>query len=388
MGIAASVTAHLVTNMADIDCIVIGAGVVGLAAARALAMSGREVLVLEQQASFGNETSARNSEVIHAGIYYPRDSLKARFCVAGKHLLYDYCDTHGVAYSRCGKLIVATDEQQVSELDNIAARAAANGVADLTTLSAGEVNELEPNISCHAALLSPSTGVLDSHGFMLSLVGDAEAHGAVVAYRAPVTGIDCTPGGNSIAVSVGGDEPMQISAREVVNASGHGACALGAMALAQQGAQIPSAALAKGNYFRLQGSAPVDRLIYPVPVKGGLGVHITIDLGGQVRFGPDVEWVDTLDYVVDPARADSFYSEVRKYWPALPDGALLPDYSGMRPKIRYGDELFTDFVLQGQAQHGIGGLVNLFGIESPGLTSSLAIADAVLSMLEAGGELV
>lgn len=358
-----------------VDCVVVGAGVVGLAVARALAQAGREVIVLDAAEAIGTETSSRNSEVIHAGIYYPAGSLMARCCVAGKRQLYQFCDAHGVAYRRCGKLIVACDAAEAERLDGIRARAEANGVEGMERLDTVTARALEPQLACIAALLSPSTGILDSHGYMVALQGDAEAAGAMFAFHSPVKGGEATDDG--ILLEVGGSEPMTLRASLVVNAAGLHAPAL-ARAIAQMpGHLVPPAYYAKGNYFSLAGRAPFDRLIYPVPVPGGLGVHLTLDLGGQARFGPDVEWVDSLDYAVDPRRAEVFYDAVRRYWPGLRDNTLLPGYSGIRPKIAPPGAAGQDFMVQGPAAHGITGLVNLFGIESPGLTASLALADHV-----------
>ena len=364
--------------MESVDCVVVGAGVVGLAIARGLALAGREVIVLEAADGIGTETSSRNSEVIHAGIYYPPGSLMARTCVAGKHALYRYCAEHGVPHSNCGKLIVATSDDEASQLAGISARAAANGVADLRMLSAAEAVALEPNLRCTAALLSPSTGIVDSHGFMLALQGDAENAGAVFAFHSPA--IAGRASATGIELDVGGAEPMMLACTLVVNSAGLHAPTL-ARAIAGMPAElIPTAYYAKGNYFTLSGRSPFSRLIYPVPVPGGLGVHLTIDLGGQARFGPDVEWIDGIDYTVDPARADVFYDAVRKYWPGLKDGALQPGYSGIRPKIVPPNVARQDFMVQGPEAHGIPGLINLFGIESPGLTAALALAEHVLRM--------
>jgi L-2-hydroxyglutarate oxidase LhgO len=364
-----------------IDSVVVGAGVVGLAVARVLALAGREVLVLEAAEGIGTETSSRNSEVIHAGIYYPPGSLMARTCVAGKLALYRYCAEHGVPHSNCGKLIVATSDDEASQLAGISARAAANGVADLRMLSAAEAMALEPNLRCTAALLSPSTGIVDSHGFMLALQGDAEKAGAVFAVHSPV--IAGRASATAIELDVGGAEPMTLACNLLVNSAGLHAPALARAITGMPAELIPTAYYAKGNYFTLSGRSPFSRLIYPVPVPGGLGVHLTIDLGGQARFGPDVEWIDGIDYTVDPARADVFYDAVRKYWPGLKDGALQPGYSGIRPKIVPPSVARQDFVVQGPEAHRIPGLINLFGIESPGLTASLALAEHVLTL--AGG---
>ena len=361
--------------MDEIECVVIGAGVVGIAVARALAQAGREVLVLEAAEGIGTGTSSRNSEVIHAGIYYPRDSLMARLCVRGKWMLYAFCRTHGVAYRNCGKLIVATDAAEVARLDGIRAAAVANGVDDLRVLTPAEAREMEPALSCTAALLSPSTGIVDSHAYMLAMQGEAEASGAMFAFHAPVTGGRATDSG--IELHVGGAAPMALRARIVVNAAGLQApeVARGIAGMPRQ--MIPTPHYAKGSYFVLAGRNPFGRLIYPVPVPGGLGVHLTIDLAGQARFGPDVEWVPAPDYTVDPARADSFYAAIRRYWPALPDGALLPGYAGVRPKIVPPAIAKQDFVIQEPAAHGVPGLLNLFGIESPGLTAAIALAGEV-----------
>jgi len=356
-----------------VECIVIGAGVVGLAVARAVALSGREVVVLEKADIIGSETSSRHSEVIHAGIYYPQNSLKAEFCVAGKKAMYAFCDDHGVAYNQCGKLIVATDEEQLPELERLKSNAAANGVEDLEWMTPAQVTELEPAVFCVGALLSPSTGILDSHGYMLALQGDAEAAGAMIAFMTPVTGGQVMNDG--IRVDCGGDAPMSLTADLVINSAGLWAQSVAATIAGIPAETVPPTFYCKGNYYTLSGKPPFRRPIYPVPEKAGLGVHVTVDLGGQVRFGPDVEWVDRIDYDVDPARADKFYAAVRKYYPGLEDGAIQPGYSGIRPKIQAPDEAARDFVIQGPDDHGIPGLINLYGIESPGMTSSLAIAD-------------
>ncbi len=365
--------------MEQVECVIVGAGVVGIAVARALAQAGREVLVLEAAEAIGTGTSSRNSEVIHAGIYYAANSAMARLCVRGKHLLYDFCRDNGVPFRGCGKLIVATSGEESEQLDAIRARAAANGVADLRKLDGADARALEPNLSCVSALLSPSTGIVDSHAFMLAMQGQAEAAGAVFVFHSPVLGGTVTEDG--IWLDIGGAEPMRLAARLVVNSAGLSAPALAHTIAGMPLDRIPTPYYAKGNYFTLPGRSPFSRLIYPVPVAGGLGVHLTIDLGGQARFGPDVEWVETLDYAVDPARAEVFYAAVRKYWPALPDGALQPGYAGIRPKIVPPSVAKQDFLIQGPAGHGVRGLVNLFGIESPGLTASLAIGEEVASLL-------
>jgi L-2-hydroxyglutarate oxidase LhgO len=368
--------------MEQIDAVVIGAGVVGLAVGRALALSGREVVVLESENAIGTGTSSRNSEVIHAGIYYPAGSLKARLCVQGKDMLYAYCAERGVAHQRLGKLIVATSPEQVPALDGIVAKAAANGVDDLQKLTAAQARALEPALSCEAALLSPSTGVVDSHGLMLSLQGDMENAGGLLALVSPVAHIGVRQGTATHPICVTTQDGTVLACRVLVNAAGLNAVALARAMAGLDPRLLPQAYCAKGNYFTLAGKAPFSRLIYPVPEKAGLGVHLTLDLGGQAKFGPDVQWVDDpTDLQVDPRRGDAFYAEVRKYWPDLADGALQAGYAGMRPKISGPNEASADFLIQGPADHGVPGLVNLLGIESPGLTSSLAIAAEVCARL-------
>jgi L-2-hydroxyglutarate oxidase LhgO len=362
----------------QVDTVVVGAGVVGLAVARALALAGREVLVLEAFDAIGTQTSARNSEVIHAGIYYPQGSLKAQLCVRGKALLYTYCAERGIGHRRCGKLIVATSPEQVAQLQGIIAKAAANGVDDLVLLTRDEARALEPALECVAAVHSPSTGIVDSHGLMLALQGDLEHAGGMVAFNSPLASARITAQGIELHARDG----TQLCARTVVNAAGVHAPTLARRFEGLGPEHIPGEYYAKGNYFTLAGRSPFGRLIYPVPEAAGLGVHLTIDLGGQAKFGPDVQWVEMPDdLVVDPARGLAFYAEVRKYWPALPEGALQPGYAGIRPKISGPGETAGDFMIQGPATHGVVGLVNLFGIESPGLTSSLAIGEHVAEML-------
>ena len=364
--------------MDQVDCVVVGAGVIGLAVARALALQGREVLVLEAANAIGSGTSSRNSEVIHAGIYYAPGSRKASLCVQGRALLYDYCQQRGISHRRCGKLLVATEAAQVTQLQGIAEQARRNGVTDLKLLSAHEARQIEPQLVCQAALLSPSTGIVDSHGLMLALLGDLENAGGVLALNAPLAGAHVGPSGLALHAADG----TRLQARTVINAAGLHAPALAARFVGLDARFVPQAFYAKGNYFTLATRAPFSHLIYPVPQAAGLGVHLTLDLGGQAKFGPDVQWVDTPDdLTVDPARGDSFYAEVRKYWPGLPDGALLPGYAGIRPKISGPDAPASDFLIQGPRDHGVSGLVNLFGIESPGLTSCLAIGDMVARLV-------
>jgi len=365
--------------MDRVDCVVIGAGVVGLACARRLAMAGLEVIVVERAEAIGTETSARNSEVIHAGIYYPPGSLKARFCIAGKQFLYRYCADRGIAHDRCGKLIVATNDSQLATLDRIRTNAAGLGMPDLEPWTAARARELEPALRCTGALWSPTTGVIDSHGLMLAYLADAEAHGAMVAYHAPLERAAADSDG--IVLEIGGTEPMLLRAGRVVNCAGLHAPALALRFEGRSGTPPPTPYLCKGNYYGLAGRSPFSRLIYPVPEHAGLGVHVTIDLAGRCRFGPDTEWVEEIDYVVDPARAAAFYAEIRKYWPKLPDGALIPDYSGIRPKIAPAGSPAQDFRLVGPEGLGMAGLVELFGIESPGLTASWPLACEVARLL-------
>lgn len=359
------------------DVIVIGAGVVGLAVARAFAMAGRDVIVLEKESLIGEGTSSRNSEVIHAGIYYPKDSLKARACVEGKALLYEFCRSHGVSHRQCGKLIVASDPAQLPELESLIGRAAANGVDDLRFLTEAETLALEPALNTAGALLSPSTGIIDSHGLMLALQGAAENHGAMIAFETPIAAIHADTQGP--VIETGGAEPMRLQCRTLVNAAGLFAPIIADMA---DGA-TRHRHYAKGNYYTLATRSPFSRLIYPVPEPGGLGVHLTIDLAGEARFGPDVEWLDETDpnalpYPVDPKRSEGFYAAIRRYWPDLPENSLQPGYSGIRPKLSGPGAPAADFVIEGPAEHGVPGLVNMLGIESPGLTASLALARMVV----------
>ena len=366
--------------MESVDAVVIGAGVVGLAIARELALEGREVIVLESENAIGTATSSRNSEVIHAGIYYPHGSLKARTCVEGRNLLYQFCAERGIPHRRCGKLIVATDSAQLGELEAIRKKAHANGVTDVAWLTPDETHAMEPAVSCVGALHSPSTGVIDSHALMLALQGDAESRGAMLALLSRLERARVRDD-KTIQLEVGGAEPMSLAARVLVNAAGLTAPSVARRIEGFPAGKAPPEFYAKGNYYSLAGRSPFSRLVYPVPEPGGLGVHVTIDLGGQARFGPDVEWIDRIGYDVDPRRADRFYAAIRRYWPQLPDGALAPGYAGIRPKIAGPKDPAPDFVVQGPADHGVAGLVNLFGIESPGLTASLALAREVARCL-------
>jgi L-2-hydroxyglutarate oxidase LhgO len=359
--------------MDEVEVVIVGAGVIGLAIARALAQAGRETLILEAADAFGTETSSRNSEVIHAGIYYPRGSLKARFCVAGRDRLYEYCETHGVPHRRCGKLIVATSEAQLSELAKIRAAAQGNGV-ELQLLTGAQACAMEPALRCVGALHSPATGIVDSHAYMLSLLGEAERHGATLVCESPVSGA-CLDR-DHVIVRVGSGD-TELRARLLINCAGLDAPELARRIEGFPAEHVPRAFFAKGNYFALVGRSPFSRLVYPVPEPGGLGVHLTLDLAGRARFGPDVQWVETRDYNVDPKRSERFYGAVRQYWPALADGALGPAYAGLRPKISGPGEPNADFRIDGAAVHGVRTVINLFGIESPGLTASLAIASDV-----------
>jgi L-2-hydroxyglutarate oxidase LhgO len=363
----------------EIEAVVVGAGVIGLAAARALALAGKDVVVLEKAYTIGFETSSRNSEVIHGGLYYPQGSLKATACVEGRKRLYDYCHDHGVPHAALGKLIVATSEEEIPGVEKIEAAAKANGVDNLEWLSVSQARRMEPELNCVAALLSPSTGIIDSHALMLAYQGEAEDSGAMVAFKTPLLGGKVLADGFELAV--GGDDPATIRCRYLVNAAGLHAPALARSIDGIPLDTIPPAYFCRGCYFTLAGRTPFRRLIYPVPVPGGLGVHITLDLAGQARFGPDVEWIDGVDYSVDPHRCDSFYAAVRRYWPGLRDGALQPGYAGIRPKISGPNDPAADFCVQGPAEHGIPGMVNCYGIESPGLTASLPLADTVVEKL-------
>jgi len=367
--------------MERVDCVVIGAGVVGLAVAREMALQGRETILLEREPSFGTISSARNSEVIHAGIYYPKDSLKAKLCVEGNRMLYEYCRSHQVATQPYGKLIVATDSNQIDDLQALLYKAQNNSVPDIKMISGDEAKQLEPQLNCVAAILSSSTGIVDSHGFMLSLLGGFEDAGGMVAYQSPL--ISAKPLGENakggFELEIGGADGMKIQTKLLINCAGMSAPAVAHKIHSLSKDQIPKAYFAKGNYFSLSGKSPFNHLIYPIPEPGGLGVHLTLDMGGQAKFGPDVEWLDIneegqIDYKVNPKRGDDFYEAVRRYWPGLKDQSLQPDYSGVRAKIVPPNTPAGDFCFNTPKDHGLEGLFNLYGFESPGLTSSLAIA--------------
>jgi len=362
----------------DLDCIVMGAGVVGLACARALALSGRDVVVVDPNYNIGMETSSRNSEVVHSGIYYPTGSLKAEACVKGRDLLYAYCDSHHVPYAKLGKLIVATSTKEQAEIERLLLKGTENGVDDLEVRTAAEVTRMEPEVACMGALWSPSTGIVDSHAFMIAMRGDLEDQGGMIAFDTRMTQGEIVP--NGLALRFGDDAPL--TARLVINSTGLHAPDMARLIDGYDDTLAPTAHYARGVYFGLSGRSPFSHLIYPAPEPGGLGVHATLDLSGQCRFGPDVEWVDEIDYTVDPVRGDIFYDRIRKYWPGLKDGQLVPDYAGIRPKIVGPDEPAGDFVIQGADAHRCAHLINLFGIESPGLTSSLALAERVAAMAD------
>ena len=367
--------------MDRVDCVVIGAGVIGLAVAREMALQGRETILLERESAFGTISSARNSEVIHAGIYYPKDSLKAKLCVEGNRMLYEYCRTHHVATQPYGKLIVASDDSQLDDLQAILYKAQQNNVPEIKLITGEQAKAMEPDLQCSAAVLSASTGIVDSHGFMLSLLGGFEDAGGMIAYQSPL--ISAKPIGSKaqdgFELEIGGADGMKIQTKLLINCAGMSAPTIAQKITGLSQDQIPKAYFAKGNYFSLSGKSPFKHLIYPIPEPGGLGVHLTLDMGGQAKFGPDVEWLEIddenqIDYTVNPKRGDGFYAAVRKYWPGLKDNALQPDYSGVRAKIVPPNSPAGDFCFNTPKDHGLEGLFNLYGFESPGLTSSLAIA--------------
>lgn len=365
--------------MDKVDTIIIGAGIVGLAIARSVARQGRDVLILEAEGAIASITSARNSGVLHAGLHYKVGSLKARLCVEGRRKLYDYCVERGIPHRRCGKLVVATDEAQLEALHELYAVGIANGVEDLRLLTAAEAQQFESEVFCVAAIHSPASGIIDVHHYAMALLGEAESYGAMLALHSPVIGGEVTTDG--FILEIGGATPSRIACSTLINAAG-----LGAQKVAQQltglsADTIPPQALAKGNYFSLTGRQPFSMLIYPVPVLGSAGLHAGCDMAGRVRFGPDIEWVDHVDYQVDPSRQVLFETAVRRYWPSLPDGALIPDYCGIRPKLAKAGHHDTDFIIQGDGEHHVPGLINLYGIESPGLTSSLALGDRIACLL-------
>ena len=369
--------------MDQVDTVVVGAGVVGLAIARALALAGREVVIVEAEGAIGSLTSARNSEVIHAGLYSPPDWLKTQLCLDGRRLLDPYCAAHGIEHRRCGKLVVATNAGQVSALEQLARNAQANGVEGLRLIDGAAARALEPALHAVAALHSTATGIIDSHGFMLALLAQAQDHGAVLALKSPLRAAQVVADG--FVLDIGGAEPMRLRARCLVNSAGLAASDVAARIDGLAPAAVRATHRCKGNYFALSGvRAPFSHLVYPMHDAAGLGVHLTLDLAGQGRFGPDTEWLPdagAIDYTVNAARGESFYAAIRRYWPGLPDGALRPDYSGVRPKLSREGEAAQDFAIDGPAVHGVAGLVNLFGIESPGLTAALAIAERVRGLL-------
>jgi L-2-hydroxyglutarate oxidase LhgO len=360
--------------------VVVGAGVVGLAIARAAALSGHDVIVAEATKGIGNGVSSRNSEVIHGGMYYPSGSLRARHCPRGRRMLYAFCASHGVPHRKCGKLIVAAEDAEVDKMAAILKQGQANGIEGLELISAAEARALEPALSCVAAVRSPETGIIDSHALMNALRGDLEDHGGVIAFATPIERL--TPAAHGWTIHFGGSEPGTLEADAVINSAGLGAQALAKRTDGYPAERVPRLVLARGNYFSYAGRPVFSRLIYPAPrIDGGLGTHVTLDLAGRMRFGPDVEWIEEENYEVNPARAQSFYASIRRYWPGLPDASLAPDYAGIRPKLTGPGEMAADFMIEGPAQHGMPGLVHLFGIESPGLTSSLSLAEEVLAHL-------
>ena len=365
-----------------IDTVIVGAGVVGLAIARKLALAGREVLIVEQEGDIGTHTSSRNSEVVHAGIYYPAGSLKAALCVRGRDLLYAYCEKHGVAVKRIGKLIVATRVEEEAKLDAILAQAKENGVHDLQRLSRSEALALEPAVNCTAAVLSPSTGIVDSRGFMMALLGEAESHGAALALRTSFVAAHRSGGNFLLTLATEHGERFELTCRQLVNGAGNGAHAVARAIEGIEESHLPPRFLAKGGYCSVSGATPFSRLIYPVPVPGALGIHATLDMQGRVRLGPDIRWVDEMDYTTADVDTEGFRDACMPYWPSLKDREVTPAYCGIRPKISGPGEAAADFRIDGPAQHGVANLINLFGIESPGLTSSLAIAESVADLLQ------
>ena len=359
--------------------LVIGAGVVGLAVARTAARAGHDVTVAEMTGGIANGVSSRNSEVIHAGLYYPTDTLRARHCVRGRRMLYDFCLSHSVPHRKCGKLVVATSTAELAKVETIFAQAQANGVEGTEMIGGNAARAMEGELSCVGALWSPETGIIDSHSYMRALWGELEDHGGMIAFQTPVERMNYRAA--RWHVQFGGREPATFDFDAVVNSAGLGAQALARRIEGYPAEEVPRLVLGKGNYFGYAGRPVFSRLIYPTPIDGGLGVHVTLDMAGRMRFGPDVEWVKEENYAVDPQRADSFYARIRTYWPGLPDGTLVPDYSGIRPKLRGPGEGQADFMIAGPADHKMPRLLNLFGIESPGLTSSLSLAEEVVATL-------
>jgi L-2-hydroxyglutarate oxidase LhgO len=359
--------------------LVVGAGIIGLAVARQAALAGHDVIVAEAEGHIGSGTSSRNSEVIHAGIYYPTGSLRERHCARSRRMLYAYCESHGVPYRKLGKLVVAGRDADIAVLEKLFAQAVRNGVEGLQMLTGAEARRMEPALACVAAFHSPETGIIDSHRYMLALQGDLENSGGALALNTPIARLALTSAGWEIAF--GGSEPGSLTVDAVVNSAGHGAQTLARATEGYPSERVPRLVLAKGNYFAYTGRPVFSRLIYPAPVPGGLGVHVTLDLAGRMRFGPDVEWIDRHDLDVDPRRAASFYPAIRTYWPGLPDDTLVPDYAGIRPKLTGPGEPPADFMIDGPADHGLKRLVHLFGIESPGLTASLSLAEEVVARL-------
>jgi L-2-hydroxyglutarate oxidase LhgO len=361
--------------------LVVGAGIVGLAIARAAALAGHDVIVAEAEPHVGSGTSSRNSEVIHAGLYYPTGSLRERHCARSRRMLYDFCASHGVPHRKLGKLVVASRDADIVTLEKIFAQATRNGVEGLRMMEATEAMRMEPALACVAAFHSPETGIIDSHRYMLALQGDMESAGGVVALNTPVERLALAPAGWE--VRFGGSEPGSLIVDAVVNSAGHGAQQLAHATEGYPAARVPRLVLAKGNYFSYAGQPAFSRLVYPVPIPGGLGIHVTLDMAGRMRFGPDVQWIDTCDFNVDPGRAATFYPAIRTYWPGLPDGSLVPDYAGIRPKLTGQGEPAADFMIDAPIDHGLPRLVHLFGIESPGLTASLSLAEEVVGKLGA-----
>lgn len=362
--------------MFDVDAVIVGAGAVGLAVGRSLALRGQSVIVLEQNPRFGEETSSRNSEVIHAGMYYPTGSLKARLCVSGKHMIYAFCGQRGIAANRLGKLIVAPGSNDVPALEAICARGLANDVDDLIIIDGAAIRTLEPAVRAEAAIVSPSSGIVDSHSLMLAMLGDIEDRGGALARSTPFEGATPLPGGG-FSVRAGGSEPARLTTRRLVLSAGLHSTAAGRAVEGLDPTHVPEVYFARGNYFRYAGKAPFTRLIYPMPSEGGLGIHVTPDMSGHARFGPDVQRVETLDYRVDESRKGVFADSIKAYWPGLDEGLLQPDYTGIRPKIGNALTAFEDFRIEDQTTHGLDGLVCLWGIDSPGLTSSMAIGEEV-----------